>query len=276
MKTTALRTWTAIGLTVLITGAGFRALADQPATADSSDKTYTGTVTAVDPKERVLTVKGLLWSKQFNLGQDCKYVLLDKGLAAPGDLRAGQRVRVSYEKAHGVLVANRVTQHPMRYEGTVKTIDPQKRIMTVHQRALDKDFQLAEGCRVMLRNSRFGTLDDIQVGHRVTVLYEVPDKVATARQIAQTSATFEGAVTAIDTNERTLKAKSVFGTKKFNLADDCKIMLSGKTDGQIRDLKPGDRLMFSYDDVNGVNIVTRITVPEPAPENITVQTFDGY
>ena len=92
---------------------------------------------------------------------------------------------------------------------------------------------------------------------------------ATARQIAQTSATFNGSLTAIDLNDRTVKAKHAFGTKKFNLADNCAIIVNGKSDGKLRDLKPGDDLAFSYDVVNGVNVVTRIATVDTPVEAVT-------
>lgn len=273
MKTTARRTWQAFGLTVLTLGTWLNAMADQPAKTETGE-TYTGTVIAVDAKEHALTVKGWLRSKQFHLGQDCKFALLDKAEGMAGDVRPGQRVEVAYIKAHGVLVANRINQQPMRFEGTVKAIDSQRHILTLHRRALDKDFVFGDACQIVLRNNRPGTWSDVQLGHRVTVLYEVPDNIATAREIAQTGATFEGALTAIDTTERTLKARSAFGTRKFILANDCRILLNGKTDGQLRQLKPGDRLRFSYEEINGVNVATRIAPAETGAETVTAQTLE--
>ena len=97
-------------------------------------------------------------------------------------------------------------------------------------------------------------------------IYELPNGTATARRIDQTSATYTGTVTAIDLTDRTMKAKQLFGSKKFNLAKDCAIVLDGKTDGQLCDLRPGDSLVFSYDQVNGVNIVNRIARAEASVE----------
>jgi len=49
---------------------------------------------------------------------------------------------------------------------------------------------------------------------------------------------------------------------KFNVADNCAIVINGKSDGQLSDLKPNDKLVFSYDEVNGVNVVSRIAPAE--------------
>ena len=109
------------------------------------------------------------------------------------------------------------------------------------------------------------------MGNHVTVTYETPNDTLTARQIAQTSAMFSGTLTAIDLGERTVKAKTLFDTKKFNLADNCAIVLDGKPDGQLSDLRPDEQLEFSYDDVNGVNVVNRIADTKTAPQAVTAK-----
>jgi hypothetical protein len=69
---------------------------------------------------------------------------------------------------------------------------------------------------------------------------------------------FTGTLTAIDLEAKTLKARAMFGTKKFNVADNCAIVINGRTDGRLSNLKPTDKLVFSYDEINGVNVVNRI------------------
>jgi hypothetical protein len=69
---------------------------------------------------------------------------------------------------------------------------------------------------------------------------------------------FTGDLTAIDLDQKTLRAKAMFATKKFNVGNDCAILVNGKPDGKLTALRPGESLTFSYDDVNGVNIVNRI------------------
>lgn len=69
-----------------------------------------------------------------------------------------------------------------------------------------------------------------------------------------------------------MKADTVLGTKKFNVADHCMIVLNVRTDAGLRDLKPGDRLTFSYDEVEGVNIVNRIATADRPSETVTAQS----
>src|SRR6266568_2129153 len=271
---TSLRTWTVVGAVVLVAVAGLTVLADQAtpstptttATASTTGKNYKGMIVSVDPKEGVLKVRGgLFGSKKFALGENSTFVTLDKNAASIKDLRSGQKVLVVYQDAQGVLAANHVEQIPMRYEGSVKAIDPAKGTMTLQSRAMSREFRIPEGCKVVLRGNKSGELADIKPGHYVTVTYETPTGLPTVRQIAQTSQSFAGTLTALDMAERTVKAKSAFDTKKFNLTDNCAIVVNGKPGAQMRDLKPGDRFVFSFEEVNGVNVVNRIAntdVPE--------------
>lgn len=273
MKTTTTKTWLAVWTSVLMATAGQMAVADQPAAGAKPDKTYTGTVVSVDPKEHLLNVKGWVFSKkEFNLGDNCAYVLLDKNPAEIGDLRAGQKVIVSYQDSHGVLIAGRVQQEAMRYEGMVKAMDPEKHLLTLHRSGSDKNIQLADDCQVVLRNGKAGAFTDIKVGNHVTVTYETPGDKLTAREIAQTSIEFAGTLTAIDLDTRTVKAKATFTSKKFNLADNCAIVINGRPDGKLADLKPNDRLVFSYDEINGINVANRIAPADMPPTNSVAVT----
>ncbi len=266
MKTTALRTWTVTCLAALTAATGFRAWADDPAVAKKHEKCYTGTVAAMDAPEHTLRVKGFWASRRFNLGDSCAVTLADGSTGATSDLRPGQKVSVDYRNTEGVLVADRIRQIPMRYTGMVKTVDPQTHKLTLHHKMWDKTFALGSDCKVMLRDDKTGTLTDVKPGFHVTVVYEAPGGRLTAREIDETSARFEGELTALDLTARTVQAKHALGSpKKFNLADDCAIMTNGKPDGHLRDLRPGEKLIFNYEPVDGVNVVTRIA-PAGAPE----------
>jgi Cu/Ag efflux protein CusF len=261
MKNKVLRTWAAVCLSAVTATAGYRVLADDASAnaAAKPDKTYTGMIVSVDPKEHTLEVKSFPFSdKKFNLGDTCTYAMVGQDSGTAGDLRPGQKVTVGYQDAHGVLVADRVTQQPMRDEGMVKSIDPATQTLTLDQGVMDKKFQLPTDCEVTLRSDRSGTIADIQPGNRVLITYEVPNGKATARQIAQTSQTFTGDLTAIDLDQKTITAKAMFTSKKFNVGDDCAVVINGKTNGKLTNLRPGESLTFSYDNVNGVNVVNRI------------------
>jgi len=123
MKTTRSKTWLAVCASVLTATAVFRASADQAATAARPEKSCTGTVASVDPKEHVLSVKGwTMMNKSFNVGANCAYHQLDKNNATVNDLRAGEKVTVSYQVVHGVLIADRGNDR-------LVLVDPEGRVL---------------------------------------------------------------------------------------------------------------------------------------------------
>jgi hypothetical protein len=260
MKTKAIRIWPAVCVSVLAMAGTFTSPAEDTDTNAIPHKSYTSTVLSVDPKEHTLVLDGFFSRKPFNLGDKCACTFLDKGEGTISDLRPGQRVEVDYQEMHNVLVADRVTQEPMSYESTVESCDPVARTITLHARGRDRTFLIAGDCKVLLRGDKSGSLVDIQAGNYVTVTYETPDDKPTAKKIAQTSETYTGTLTAIDLDTKTVKAKSLFETKKFNLGDNCAIVIGGKINGRLSDLKPNDKLVFSYDEINGVNVANRIAL----------------
>ena len=275
MKTLFTNTMVTLGLALGL-GCISRAFGDLPATAPP-EKTLEGVATSISQPDKTNLVKTFWSSKTVNLADDCKVLLPDKSGAGLAALRPGQRVKINYENIHGVRVAHQIEQENMAFTGHVMAMDPTNHLLTLRHRGLDKTFQIAGDCKVVLRNQKTGTFAEVQPGHRVTVTYELPGGVTTARVIAQTSEVFNGALTAIDLTDRTVKAESLMNGKKFNLADDCAIVISGKPDAKLSDLKLGDKLVFSYHDVNGVNIVSRIgTVPAPSEPMSTAARRPNY
>lgn len=266
MKTNKSNISRAVCALALAAATAMPALADSSATTTRPEQTYTGMIVSVDRNEHLLAVRSWVFSKKtFNLGTGCSYALLGKSPADAADLHAGQKVTVTYQDAQGVLIADHVTQKPMRYEGMVKAVDSAQHTLTLHAGGSDKTLQIADDCQIMLRNDKVGTYGDIKVGDHVTVTYEKPGDTLTAQRIAQTSITFTGRLTAIDTETRVVKARTTFDSKKFNVADNCAIVINGKPDGHLADLKLDEKLTFSYDEINGVNVANRIApADEPA------------
>jgi Cu/Ag efflux protein CusF len=257
MKTNIMSLVTAVSLAALTS-----AYADEQLTANTKTKTFSGILTAVDAKEKTVTVKKFWFDKTFNLADKCEFLDGDKKEARLSDLRPGQKVAVSYKNASGVLVANRIAQEKLLYSGTVREIDLNKHTLTVRGLGASKTFAIPAGCKVVLKDEKEGKLDDIKVGHKVTLVYEAPTGSPVLREIEQKSATFVGTLDAVDVSARTVKAKHLLGNKKFNLADGCAIVLEGKPDAQLSDLKIGQKFAFSYDEVDGVNVVNRIAQVE--------------
>jgi len=241
------------------------ATAYQSVTAANLVKCYTGQVVSVDPKENTLKVKGIVRSKTFNLGAACSFILPNASAGTVNDIHPGEKVTVSYQNAHDVLIAGRVQQQLMRFEGMVTAIDPDQRTLTLHRSLLDKQFQIADACNIVLHDEKPGTFGDVHPGSHVTVTYETPAGMPTVREITKSSLEFTGTLTAIDLGEKTVKASALLGSMKFNVAGNCAIMINGRTNGRLGDLKPYDKLVFSYDEINGINVVNRIAPAEAWP-----------
>jgi len=269
-----------VGMAVLAFMATLPALAgqpDAPAPAPGPEKIYTGTIISVDANEHTLRVKWwAMFDKSFNLGDACVVSQLGNSRAAVSDLRVGEKVTVGYVKVHGVLIANRIEQEAMRYEGTVKAFDAAQGTLTLAGPTFERQLQLAADCKVGLRNGRTGTFADIRTGNYVTVTYERPAGAPVVRQIDQTSIAFTGTLTAIDLSEKTVKAKTAFGSKKFNVGDDCAIVINGKTGGRLADLRLNESVDINYDEINGVKVADRIApVAAEKPENLPANSATG-
>ncbi len=52
------------------------------------------------------------------------------------------------------------------------------------------------------------------------------------------------------------------------MADNCAIVINGKADGQLSDLRPDEKLVFNYDEINGVNVVNRIAPAEEQTNSV--------
>ena len=223
-----------------------------------SGKVLKGTVSAVDAVEKTVSVKGTMFSKTFNASDACKVSLEDKPEAALSDLRVGQKVDVRYQDAQGVLVAGQITQHNLMLKGYITKIDPAKRMLAVKTSMSTREFKVADNCGVILNDKRYGTMENLKLGHTVNVAYDPADSTLTARKIEQKAETFVGTIQALDAGMRTVKARSLLTEKKFNLADGCRIVVVNTPDASLRDLRIGDKVEFSYEDADGVLVANRI------------------
>lgn len=249
-------------------------LADAAVPSTPKPKTFKGTVTAIDQKEKTFAVRGFWSTRTFNVGDHCKVSLEDKADAELKDLRPGHRVEVSYLGNSGVKVASQVVQKNLVFTGHISAIDPADRMFKVKRGAVSETFVAGDHCKVIIREDRDRALADLRIGHKVTVSYSAPGGTKVAQKIEQTGATFTGTVEAIDADARTLKAQHLLSEKKFNLAKDCPIVIGGKSDGKLSDLRIGDKLSVHYEDIDGVLVATcvaRESSPPPklAPGQVT-------
>ncbi len=276
MKTIKTCATVVVGLTVTLLALACVGMAANDGSATAlKERTCRGTIAAVDVPDKTLAVKRFGFTRTLNIAGDCTVSFEDKPQGTLAELRPGQRVEVHYVKAQGVPVAQRIVQHNLTTTGYITALARADRTLTLKRGWLPHKFVLAENCPVAIKDNRPGSLEDLSIGHTVTVVYESQNGTRTARRIQQESDTFVGTVRAIDAETRTVKAERMMKERKFNLARGCKIVVNGKPTGSLRDLRIGDRVSFSYDDVDGVLVANRLGTttaatdlaePEPAAE----------
>jgi uncharacterized protein YndB with AHSA1/START domain len=265
-------------LSAAVLALNFQAVADPASTYSGPEKTFTGDVVAVDLSRQTVKVRSpWLIGKQFSLGAACSYALLDGATDAPAALHPGQKISVIYQSVDGVLVADRIIQQRLSFSGWVQTVDRNTHTFTVQPGGfgLTRKFQYSDASVVTLLGDRTGTFADIQPGNHVSLTYEEPPGVATVQNIAQTSTTFTGELTAIDFDAKTVRAKTSFTDRSFELGKHCVIDLDGKGGGRLSDLRPDEKLVFTYDAINGVNVVNRIAPAKDSEESVSSSTPPG-
>ncbi len=239
------------------------------------EHTWTCTLSAVNAADKTVAGKHWLTIRTFHLGENCVIAGLNDKNAELSDLHSGEKVRIRYQGSEGVWVADRITVKPLRYAGRVRSVDGKAGTVTMEQTPLRqpfeaaKTFRLAESCKVALADGGHGALADLQPGDRLDIIYELPGGAPVAYQIRDQSSTFTGTLDAIDLSDRSVKAKATLGKREFSLADKCQIRLPDRPRGSMNDLTVGQRYRFTYQVINGVNIVERIV---PAQETKSAET----
>jgi len=245
MKINALNVWKTVCLLALMAAA-----AQAAAGAARPEKSYTGIVNYIDSTEHVIDLHGALFDKRFNLSPACTCLIPNHDPGRISDLE----------------------QHPMQFDGMVDDVNSTNHTVTAYCRRLDRTFNLAAHCQIILKNHQPGGFTNLQNGDQVLVTFETPDGTPTAQRIEQTSLYFAGTLKAVDLTEGTLKARAGFSLKKFTVAKNCAILIHGRT-APLSDFKPNDKLVLTYDVIKGVNAVSRIV---PAEEATNVVETDEY
>jgi Cu/Ag efflux protein CusF len=214
---------------------------------------------SVDPANHTLMVKKWFRTRDFNTGSDCKVTLEDKPDASLADLRPGEQVDILYQDVNGVRIAQDIAQHDFSYMGHVAAINPADRSLTLHQGIMTRQLTIAPDCAVILNNNKNGDLADVQIGDPVRVVYQEQKGSPMAVRIEQAGDNFAGTIQAIDATSQSIKLKDYAGEKTFALADGCPIVVNGRLNGSLSDLRIGDRVSVSYENADGVFVANRVS-----------------
>jgi len=71
------------------------------------------------------------------------------------------------------------------FAGTIRTLDAEKRVMTVEATPLSKTFGVASDCEVLTKDKPKASLEDLKVGSVVRVSYEAANGILVAHRIDQ-------------------------------------------------------------------------------------------
>lgn len=156
--------------------------------ASQQSKTWTGTVTAMNGAKSI-TVSDALHSKTFGISDNCTVLTANNKVGALSDLRPGEQVIISYQRANGTLVAENISEKVLRCTGSVRSIDAQERVATVVGRSvfgIAQTFRFASDCAVTLRNGEIGTLEEVKPGAKVTISYTLPNGTPVACGVEET------------------------------------------------------------------------------------------
>jgi hypothetical protein len=139
-----------------------------------SEASWTGMVTAMNTDSHTVSAETWWRTLRFYVGNDCAISTPEKANAALKDIRAGEKVTVSYRKQGSLRIADRIQVHSLYTTATVLAIDAKDRLLTLDEGLKHSTFHLAKKCRVILSNDKPGTLADLGLGSRVSVAYDSP------------------------------------------------------------------------------------------------------
>ncbi len=256
------RIGTVVGMAVALTAlqVAVCANADQEAKAKNFDGK--GTISAINTADRTVTVRNFLRHRTFNLSADCAITVGNKKDATLADLKPRMEVTVGYKNVDGALVANWIKERQEIFTGSIRAIDPKDQSLVLEKRGLNSHFRLGTDCQYFGNNNQPGTLNDLKIGQRVTVHYVRANQGRIAERIEQPAATLVSTLAAIDSLTGTVKTKQMLSEKNFVLADGCKIVIGGKPNGRLSDLRLGEKVAIDYRDADGVLVATRIAPVE--------------
>ncbi len=228
-------------------------------TTGGNERTWSGTVSAVDVHNRALRADTWWLPKTFVIGTNCSITVMGKGKATVSDLHPNEKVNIKYRDVDGVLVADRVADESLRFEGTVLKVDPQQGSVTIGQGKLARTFAVTDNCKVVAVDGIEGSHFDLEPGDKAAVIYAVSGSSSIASRINKATLSYQGKLEAIDLPERIVKADDPLGERRFSVAADCRIVVAGKPGAQLKDLKLERDYTFTYEQVNGVNVAEQIS-----------------
>jgi hypothetical protein len=133
------------------------------------------------------------------------------------------------------------------YAGVVEALDDKEDTLTVKWLVLKKRFNIAKDCAFVVASKKNPGLADLRIGQSAEVSYEEVDGVPVAHRVVQTNPAYVGFIESVDREARTLTVTKTSGKRTFKLADDCYIAPGKNSEGTFNDLKPGHKIVVTYE-----------------------------
>lgn len=220
-----------------------------------------GTLAAVNVKDRTVTLKGFWSSKTYNLGEGCQLEIPNNPNPQIADLHPGHQVDITYQTVNGIPVVSHLVQEDLIVIGDIESLDVDKRTLVIGLGSRAKTFAITEKCKFIDRNNSETKIEEFKVGNRVNVIYDLDGTTMSAYRIEKRSELYTGDLDAVDLSAHTIKAKFLLTNKRFILGEDCVIIVNGKKGASVSDLRLGKSTDISYENVNGVFVAHRIRQP---------------
>lgn len=147
------------------------------------DLQYEGEVAAVDTAEKTLRVRRGWRAREFRVPEKGVIVFSDGTRHPLGDLKTGQRVKVRYCTPEEVHLALKIEQLQLEFTGRIDVLDADRQLINAGNLVANHTFQLSDDCKFVLPGSGAGTIEDLQIGDRVTFVYEDIEGVPVASKV---------------------------------------------------------------------------------------------
>jgi len=147
-----------------------------------------GRIEFIDVANKTIGVERGMVTRKFRLPEHFTVLVKDGKTGTFDELKVGQAVDVIYETpGEPRYVARRIEQKNPTFVGTIRSMDATTRTVKAKNFFEEKQFRLADGCRIVTTENPKAALRDLRIGDRVEFVYEEKAGVLIANRIGHES-----------------------------------------------------------------------------------------
>jgi hypothetical protein len=162
---------------------------------EQQNQVHSGRIEFVDTTNKIIGVERGMVTRRFALPENVAVVVKDDKAGRVADLKVGHLVNVVYETpGKPRYVARRIEQKNPTFVGTIRSLDAATRMVSARSFTEEKQFRLADGCRIVTADNPDAGLRDLRIGDRVEFVYEEKAGVLIANRIGTEESSPAGAV----------------------------------------------------------------------------------